>query len=87
MREEFINQFEHFWRTFESVISDFDDQSWRNLGFGQTQPCELALHILGSTKYYIQDTATPMILKSGKPLPGPGQLKPEELPTPEDAKC
>lgn len=87
MRREFANQFDHFWRTFESVLSDFDEQSWSDLGYGRTKPNGLAFHILLSTKYYIQDS-TPVILENGETFEADlDQLKPDEWPTKDDIKC
>jgi hypothetical protein len=84
MRDEYINQFGHLWKTFKCIINDFDNKSWIQLGFGLTTPSRTAFHIIQSTKYYIQDF-TPIIYKTGKSFEADtGMLKKEELPTKED---
>ena len=65
MRQELINQFSHFWRIYKSVCKDFDVASWKNSGYGLTQPNRLALHIIQSTKCYIEDK-TPLVYADGK---------------------
>ncbi|MCK5197629.1 MAG: hypothetical protein KAR21_04725 [Spirochaetales bacterium] len=64
MRNEIINQYSHFWRMYRSICKDFDPDSWKNLGFGLTQPDRLALHILQSTIFYIEGK-TPFVCLDG----------------------
>ncbi len=54
MKRELLNQYAHVWRTYRCVCRDFDEASWRSLGFGVTQPDRLALHILQSAIFYIE---------------------------------
>ncbi len=54
MRNEIISQYSHFWRTYRSICRSFNQDSWKDLGFGLTQPDRLALHILQSTIFYIE---------------------------------
>ncbi len=64
MRKEILNQYSHFWRTYRSICSAFDQDSWKKLGFGLTQPDRLALHILQSTIFYIEGK-TPFVRRDG----------------------
>jgi len=84
MREELINQFSHFWRTYKSVCNDFDIASWKNSGYGLTQPSRLALHIIQSTKYYIEDES-PLKYAAGKAIEiNSWDLEKSDLPELED---
>lgn len=85
MKEEFLNQFDHLWRTFRKIVADFDEKALRTSGVGQTVPLGLSFHILGSTKFYIQDTDTPLKLKNGEILPGPEE-KPNENDEPPNSE-
>lgn len=67
MREELLDQFSHFWRIYKSVINDFEPAHWKNSGWGLTQPNRLALHIIQSTKFYIEDHS-PLKYRSGKTI-------------------
>lgn len=67
MRKELINQYSHFWRIYRAVCSGFDRESWTNRGFGLSQPDRLALHILQSTMFYVEDTS-PLICPDGTPI-------------------
>lgn len=67
MKAEIMNQYSHFWRTYRKVCSDFDLKSWKESGFGITQPGRLALHILQSTIFYVEGKE-PLVLKDGSPV-------------------
>ena len=64
MRNEIINQYSHFWRTYRSICTDFNRESWKKLGFGLTQADRLAIHILQSTIFYIEGK-TPLVCSDG----------------------
>lgn len=55
MRNELINRYSHFWRIYRAVCKGFDQEPWRTNGFGVTQPNRLALHILQSTMFYLEE--------------------------------
>jgi hypothetical protein len=84
IREDLIEQYRHFWRTFSEIISDFDEASWIESGFGVTTPARLACHLLQSSRYYIKDTSE-IVDPSGKPFDLVCSEVPKEtLPSPED---
>jgi uncharacterized damage-inducible protein DinB len=64
---EFIKQYAHTWRVFEAIVNDFDETSRLETGRGAITPVRLALHILQSTKYYLEDKST-IVFDSGKPF-------------------
>jgi hypothetical protein len=67
MRDELIDQFSHLWRIYKSVCKDFENSKWKNSGYGLTQPNRLALHIIQSTKFYIEDNS-PLKYINGKTI-------------------
>ncbi|MBF9017940.1 MULTISPECIES: DinB family protein [unclassified Oceanispirochaeta] len=84
MREEYINQFRHFWRMFEKIVSDFDAHTWIHSGFALTTPALVAFHILQSTKYYSGDSS-PFVYESGRSIAtDSGKLETRDLPSKED---
>jgi len=84
MRDEFIDQFSHFWRIYKSICNDFEITNWKDSGYGLTQPNRLALHIIQSTKFYIEDSS-PLKYISGKSIENNSwDLKQEDLPEKED---
>jgi hypothetical protein len=86
MNSELIVQYAHIWRVFERLVNDFDDQAWLHTGRKVMTPARLSLHVLKSTKYYIQDDST-VIFPSGKPLDLNGMTAADsELPSREDMK-
>jgi hypothetical protein len=81
---ELITQFSHIWKVFRRLVHDFDDQTWLHTGRKVMKPARLSLHVLKSTKYYIQDDST-IIFPSGKPLALNGMtVDDSELPTRQD---
>ena len=83
MRKEFTDQFAHFWRTFRGICEDFDPESWRSRGYGLTQPDRLAIHILQSTLYYLEDM-TPFVCADGTVLDKhSAEIEKEDLPDQE----
>jgi hypothetical protein len=55
MNSEINIQYSHFWRLFERLVSEFDNESWIKTGRKAGIPVRLSFHILKSTKYYIKD--------------------------------
>jgi hypothetical protein len=86
LNTELIDQFAHIWRVFWRLVNDFDDQSWLHAGRKVMRPARLSLHVLKSTKFYLQDDTT-FIFPSGKPLDLNGMTADDsELPSREDLK-
>ncbi|MFP4363177.1 MAG: hypothetical protein ACLFR1_04855 [Spirochaetia bacterium] len=67
MKDIFINQYKHFWRTFERIVTDFHEDAWGGTGYALTTPVRLGYHIIQSTKYYIDDQV-PLVYKSGRSI-------------------
>ncbi len=67
MNDELIKKYGKTWRVFSKIVKDFDDYSWLHTGRGHHIPARLALHILQSTAYYLQDSNLKP-LNSGKPF-------------------
>jgi hypothetical protein len=67
MNDELLKKYGKAWRVFIKIVKDFDDYSWLHTGRGQNNPARLALHILQSTAYYLQDSSLSP-LSSGKPF-------------------
>jgi hypothetical protein len=65
VKNEFINQYSHTWRVFTLLVKDFDEEAWLHTGRKTIIPARLSLHILHSTKYYLQDQSE-IIFPSGK---------------------
>lgn len=83
-KSEFIKQYDHTWNVLKRMVSDFDDDSWVNLGRGYMVPARIAYHILLSTKYYLED-ASAMSFPSGKPFAGDSaSMDKEQLPSRSD---
>ncbi|MCP4362001.1 MAG: DinB family protein [Chloroflexi bacterium] len=83
-QNEFIPQYGHTWRVFESLVQDFEAEAWLQMGRGVITPARLALHILLGTQYYLEDQ-TPFEFPSGKPFdPDWQNVKTDDLPTQND---
>jgi hypothetical protein len=57
MNLDLIAQYAHFWRVFERLVNEFDDDTWFHTGRKATIPVRLSFHILKATKYYIEDAS------------------------------
>lgn len=57
MKENYIKQFEQFYRMFSEIVNGFSDEAWVSSGHKLTVPQKLSFHILQSTKYYMSDTS------------------------------
>lgn len=55
MKENYIKQFEQFYRMFTDIVNGFSDEAWVSSGHKLTVPQKLSFHILQSTKYYMSD--------------------------------
>jgi hypothetical protein len=67
MEKEFIGQFAHTWKVFARLVNDFEADAWLHVGRGAMTPARLSHHVLGSTKYYLEDAAE-LRYQSGKPF-------------------
>ena len=67
MNDELVKKYGKTWRVFSKVVMDFVGSSWLHTGRGHNIPARLALHILQSTAYYLQDTSIKPLV-SGKPF-------------------
>ncbi|MBN2502622.1 MAG: hypothetical protein JXB38_17715 [Anaerolineales bacterium] len=67
MHTEFIQQYDHIWRVFAELVRTFDADAWLHTGRDATTPARLSLHILQSTKYYLEDVSE-LMFASGKPF-------------------
>lgn len=65
MNTELISQYAHFWRVFERLVHDFDDEAWFCTGRKTITPVRLSFHILKATKYYLEDSSV-ITFASGK---------------------
>lgn len=65
LKEGISYQFNHTWKMFYKMVKDFDDESWTKTGCGYITPARISYHILGGTKYYIEDE-TVISFASGK---------------------
>ena len=84
MKEGLANQFNHTWKMFYRMVHDFDDESWTNTGCSYITPARISYHILGGTKYYIEDDST-ISFASGKKTDWNWEnARNEDLPTKED---
>jgi hypothetical protein len=57
MKENYIKQFEQFYRMFSDIVNGFSNEAWVSAGHKLTVPQKLSFHILQSTKYYMSDTS------------------------------
>ncbi|AEE15535.1 hypothetical protein [Treponema brennaborense] len=57
MKENYIKQFEQFYRMFSDIVNGFSDDAWVSVGHKLTVPQKLSFHILQSTKFYMTDTS------------------------------
>lgn len=84
MKDEYINQYRHFWRTFEKVVKDFSKEAWTGSGYELTTPVLTAYHIIKSIKFYISDLS-PVKYRCGKIVNEKREnLKKADLPAKED---
>jgi len=84
MKNEFIKQYAHTWRVFERLVKDFDPDAWLQTGRGANTPARMALHILQSVKYYLEDTSH-IVFASGKSFDNSWETaKEEDLPSQND---
>jgi len=67
MNDELVKKYGKTWRVFSKVVMDFVGSSWLHTGRGHNIPARLALHILQSTAYYLQDPSIKPLV-SGKPF-------------------
>lgn len=67
MEEILGGQFAHTWKVFARLVRDFDADAWLDTGRGAMTPARLSYHVLESTRYYLEDTAS-LNFKSGKPF-------------------
>jgi hypothetical protein len=79
-----MRKFNQSWRLFSRIVGEFDEKSWRQTGRGQITPAGFSLHILQSSKYYLEDKST-MFFESGKAFDLKWDaVKKEDLPSQED---
>jgi hypothetical protein len=84
MINEIVSQYNHTWRVFAGIVTDFDENSWFNQGTGSLKPARISLHLLQAVKFYIQDSST-IIFPSGKKFDVKMKLiKDEEIPSQSD---
>jgi len=84
MENEYVKQNEHTWRVFERLVRDFDPAAWLHTGRGAITPARLSLHILQSTRYYMQ-APSPVGFSSGKNFECDWVATPDgDLPSRED---
>jgi hypothetical protein len=84
MKTEFLSQYGHTWRVFARLVADFEPDAWLHTGRGAMTPARLALHILKSARYYMEDPV-PMVFPSGRPFDCDWVSAPEEdLPSQAD---
>ena len=84
MNAELIEQYEHTWRVFERIVSDFDDDAWLHTGRGAITPARMAFHILKGVKYYIEDSTT-TLFASGRSFESNWEtVKEQDLPSQDD---
>jgi len=84
MKNEFVSQYNHTWRVFAGIVTDFDEASWFNQGTGSLKPARISLHLLQAVKFYIEDPST-IIFPSGKKFDVKMKLiKDEEIPSQSD---
>lgn len=84
MKSELIRKFDHTWRLFHHTVSEFDETTWLQTGRGQITPAGFSLHILQSTKFYLEDKSS-ITFASGKAFePKWNTVKKEDLPSQED---
>ena len=57
MKENYIKQFEQFYRMFSEIVLAFSNDAWEKVGHSKTVPQKLSFHILQSTKFYMNDTS------------------------------
>ncbi len=65
MKNEFIQQYAHTWRTLAGIVKDFDRETWLHYGCGTMTPARDTFHLLQGVKYYTEDQST-MTFASGK---------------------
>ena len=84
MKNKFISQYNHTWRVFAGIVTDFDEDSWFYQGTGSLKPARISLHLLQAVKFYIKDAST-IIFPSGKKFDVKMKLiKDEEIPSQSD---
>jgi hypothetical protein len=67
MQEEIIHQYDHTWKVFKRLVKDFDADAWVHTGRNAMTPARLSYHILGSTRFYLEDESS-LQFRSGKPF-------------------
>lgn len=67
MEKCLVGQFAHTWKVFIRLVKDFDEDAWIHTGRNAMTPARLSYHVLESTRYYLEDTAS-LNFKSGKPF-------------------
>jgi hypothetical protein len=84
LKNEFINQYAHTWRTLAGIVKDFDCETWLHFGCGTMTPARDTFHLLQGVKYYIEDRST-LTFASGKSFYSQCGTVPEaELPSQAD---
>jgi hypothetical protein len=84
MQDEMIHQYDHTWKVFIRLVKDFDADAWLHTGRNAMTPARLSYHVLGSTRFYIEDESD-LQFKSGKPFKGDWvDCREEDLPSQAD---
>jgi hypothetical protein len=84
MRETLVSQYNHAWKMFYRMVTDFDKDSWVSTGCSYIVPARIAYHIIGGVDYYTENKAK-VNLPSGKENSWNWEGAPVgDLPTQED---
>ena len=84
MKETLLGQYNHAWKMFSLMVTDFDENAWTQTGCSYIIPARIAYHIIGGVNYYIE-TEEPVPVLSGKENSWNWENAPlEDLPTQED---
>lgn len=81
MKTDLIQQFDHVWRVFRRLVSDFDPQAWTTTGRKAMTPARLSLHIVQSTCFFMKDNSPSPFLSD---KPNEWAMPDAELPTQAD---
>jgi hypothetical protein len=81
LKQEILIQFDHGWRVFTRLVTEFDEKAWFEYGRGANTPARFCLHILQSFNFYMMSDEY-VVLASRKNLScDPWEVEKKELPT------
>ncbi len=80
-KQEILSQFDHGWRVFTRLVTEFNKSAWFEHGRGAITPARFCLHILQSFNFYMMSDEYLLLVSRKKLSSDPWEVEKKELPT------